>query len=293
MIPNDCQGTVSTHTFAAPSLGLAGSPLRYRLYTPPTGKNAGGRYPVLYFLHGANGHEHSIDPFYDILDTLISGGSIPPLIVVSPVTGNSYWTDSNAFGHVESAVIHDLIPHIDAALPTHADRHGRALAGFSMGGSGALRFALFHPHLFSGAILLSPAVWDGLPPPASRAVTGGAFGNPFDAALWHAKNYPAGIAHPRAEDEQLAFFIACGDADYNFCAEEGASPDAWQYNMEMGCVTLYQRLSRRQACVASPSTRCAAALRIYAGGHDLGVWGPGFAEGLLYLHSHGFAAFTR
>ena len=48
----------------------------------------------------------------------------------------------------ETTVIRELIPHIDATYRTVAERKGRAIEGFSMGGRGSTRLAMKYPEMF-------------------------------------------------------------------------------------------------------------------------------------------------
>lgn len=265
-------------------------PLKYKVYLPAGyDPNREQGYPVLYLLHGSHGNEASWDDFWPVLDEMIEKGTIEPVIAVAPVTGNSYWVDSKKFGAYETAVIHHLIPTIDAYYNTIPSREGRFLVGYSMGGFGALRYALVYPHLFGGATLLSPAIWDGLPPSTSRAVTGGAFGEPFDPRIWNEKNYPAALENYVKQEYQVPIFIYTGDDDWNHVSEkEDLPPDAYQYNVEVQAVRLYVALHRKnlyqvdfpkwEEVPTSP-----AELRIVNGGHDTDVWIPGFREGLVYM----------
>ncbi len=52
----------------------------------------------------------------------------------------------------------DLVPFVDATYRTRASRGSRLAAGISMGGYGALRWALARPDLFVAAGGLSPAI---------------------------------------------------------------------------------------------------------------------------------------
>jgi enterochelin esterase-like enzyme len=61
---------------------------------------------------------------------------------------------------METTVIRELIPHIDAAYRTVASRDGRAIQGGSMGGMGSLKFAFKYPELFSSAVAFCPAMLD-------------------------------------------------------------------------------------------------------------------------------------
>lgn len=295
---------ISVETIASPALANDDNPetdeLSYTLYLPAGFEPDGGtRYPVLYLLHGSGGKADAWDDFWPILDTMIAEGAVPPTIAVAPVSGNSYWVDSAVFGAVETAVIEDLIPHIDETLPTIAAREGRALAGFSMGGYGAARYALAYPDLFSAATLLSPALQRGQPPATAGAVERGSFGDPYDPARWDELNYPALLDAYAAQDHRVPIFIIAGDDDWNHLSEQDDLPaDATRYNMEVQAVALYTALHREnifdaefekwEDVPASP-----AELRIVDGGHGMEVWGPGFVEGLSYMFGNGFSAPTR
>jgi pimeloyl-ACP methyl ester carboxylesterase len=52
----------------------------------------------------------------------------------------------------ESIIIQELIPFVDSHFRTIPFRGGRAVEGFSMGGYGAVKFALEYPELFCSAV---------------------------------------------------------------------------------------------------------------------------------------------
>ena len=120
------------------------------------------RYPVLYLLHGSS--DDQLSYFDNGIEELV--GDLP-LIVVTPYTGpgNGYidW-----YGRVsgtadiapqwQSHHIHEVLPFIEASFPVRSDRAGRAIAGISMGGGGAMNYAAQYPHLFGSAASLSGAV---------------------------------------------------------------------------------------------------------------------------------------
>ena len=94
----------------------------------------------------------------------------------------SYYVDSGYRGAdpgraVETAFTVDLVGHVDATYRTLANRSGRGIAGYSMGGYGAMRYSLAHPELFGAAIVLSPAVYFPEPPADSSTREFGAFGS--------------------------------------------------------------------------------------------------------------------
>ena len=123
----------------------------YLIYLPPGyAMQPAQRYPVIYNLHGAGGNELHGQLAAEILHEGIVSKRWPPMVMVMPNGGkNTYYKDS-ADGILmgETTIIRELIPHIDQSYRTIADRKGRAIEGFSMGGRGATRLALKYPEMF-------------------------------------------------------------------------------------------------------------------------------------------------
>ena len=114
------------------------------------------RYPVIYWLHGSGSPVAGIAPVSSWFRSATAQGRIPPVIVVfANGMGASMWCDSKD-GRVpmESVVIDDLIPEVDASFRTIASRRGRVVEGFSMGGAGSGRLGIRRPDLFAGISLL-------------------------------------------------------------------------------------------------------------------------------------------
>lgn len=137
----------------------------YNLYLPPgygDAANEEKRYPVLYWLHGMNQSESTDQYPIHYLDDGIKAGTLTPMIVVYVSGGQrTYYTDSPpAHSYPETAFIDELIPTIDATYRTNATRDQRAIAGMSMGGFGALKFAFKHPELFSSVTAFAPGIRD-------------------------------------------------------------------------------------------------------------------------------------
>ena len=84
------------------------------------------------------------------VDAAIRSGVMPPTIVVMPQGLNqNRWMDSrDGTKPMESIIIKNLIPHIDATYRTIASREGRAVEGHSMGGLGALHNGFNNPDVF-------------------------------------------------------------------------------------------------------------------------------------------------
>ncbi len=133
---------------------IVGRDVSYHVFTPP-GYAASGdrRYPVLYWLHGTHGGAAHIPAVLAIYREAMRQGAIPPAILVFPNgLDHSMWVDAaDGSALVESVLIREVIPDVDAHFRTIAAPRGRMIEGFSMGGYGALHLAFRHPHLF-GAV---------------------------------------------------------------------------------------------------------------------------------------------
>jgi poly(3-hydroxybutyrate) depolymerase len=141
-------GTVYSGTF--PSL-TAPRPLRPGYIYLPPGFSTTVRYPVVYLLHGMPGDPHEYISPLDIAgvaDSLIFRGRIPPFIAVMPAAGPRVRYNGEWAGPWERYLVDDVVPWVDAHLPTLATRPGRTIAGLSAGGFGAADIGLRAPRLF-------------------------------------------------------------------------------------------------------------------------------------------------
>lgn len=154
------------------------------VYTPPgydTEPNR--RYGVLYLQHGAGEDETGWTRqgrANFILDNLIAEGKCEPFLVVMecgyamPKSENLAWGPDYlrvVSERFKALVTGDLIPMIDAAYRTLADREHRAIAGLSMGGRQAAQVGLARRDLFAWVGAFSGAVFN----PAELSAFGGGF----------------------------------------------------------------------------------------------------------------------
>ena len=118
-------------------------------------ENPHRHYKVIYYLHGWGGNESSdaasIQAF--VRRTLNDGVEMP--VIVYPNGGRSGY-----FGPTENMIIKELIPYIENNFRVLKTREGRALLGFSMGGTAALRLTLKYPQLFASATSLGGRLWE-------------------------------------------------------------------------------------------------------------------------------------
>jgi len=246
----------------APSPAL-GRPLTYSLYLPDGLEPAGAAAPVLVLLHGY-GADHrewlALGEIDALLDRLIAAGAIRPLIAVMPDAAKSWYVDSTARGgpgDYATAIVRDLAAHVDERHPTTGER---AVAGLSMGGFGALRLGFAHAERFVTVAALSPAIFaaDGLSgaswslgqtPDERQLWFPGAFGVPFDRAIYEREQPFALVDDVAARNDRPRLWLASGDDDV--------------FGFELGTVELFLALRRRAVPVE---------LRIDDGGHDWAYW---------------------
>ena len=145
-------------TLRTPALA---APTKARVLLPDGyARSAGRRYPVLYLLHGAGDDFTGWTRSGDAQRTTAG----LPLIVVMPDGGRGGWyTDWRNGGsggppRWETYHVDELIPLVDRRFRTVAARRGRAIAGLSMGGFGALSYAARHPDRFAAAASFSGGV---------------------------------------------------------------------------------------------------------------------------------------
>jgi enterochelin esterase-like enzyme len=249
--------TVASRGFHSDALGRDWS---YTIYLPGAYRPDGPRLPVLYLLHGNNGDANdwiTQGHLQSTADTLIERKEIPPVVIVMPQGGTDWYVDRKE--RMETAFFDDLLPEIEAHYAVATQRGGRMIGGVSMGGFGALRYALTQPELFCGALLLSPAIYANEPPRASAARRVGVFGErQFDPRVWHELNYPAQWDRYMSGPYRVPMFIASGDDDLDIQADASL---------------LYTHLR----LAGNP-----AALRIIDGGHTWDVWSALLPAALKY-----------
>jgi len=150
-------GTVQRLELASAALG--GRKQEVYVYLPSGyAQHPGRRYPVLYLLHGFPGRPLAFLETVQmgILDDAFTARHrAQPLILVMPFGSTGTFTDKEWVDGVgrgngwATFVARDVVRAIDARYRTIATRRGRAIAGLSEGGYGAIDIALRHPREFS------------------------------------------------------------------------------------------------------------------------------------------------
>ncbi len=128
------------------------------IYRPDVPESAD--LPVVYFLHGNPGLPG--DVFHaglrELLDRYIAHRGRPFMLAApdgnSSLHADTEWADSSdGSDEVESFLLHTVIPAVEAGHPRTAAH--RAIAGFSMGGYGAMNIGLRHPELFGQIVSIA------------------------------------------------------------------------------------------------------------------------------------------
>ncbi|MFN5900196.1 MAG: alpha/beta hydrolase-fold protein, partial [Planctomyces sp.] len=145
---------VSFHKFDS---AAAKSQVSYHLYLPAAyERDRDRRFPVVYWLHGSGGGLTGIGQVARSFDAAIESGRTPPCLVVfvNGLVEGMYvdWKDGSV--PLETIIVRELLPHVDATYRTLAVREGRALDGYSMGGYGAARLGFSYPELFRGVSIM-------------------------------------------------------------------------------------------------------------------------------------------
>jgi S-formylglutathione hydrolase FrmB len=206
--PDRLRGTLEQAVFPS-----AAGPLGVDVYLP-AGYRAGGRYPVVYFLHGlpAAPGEYALRAplFASWLDDLGTAAIAVVPQAVRAHDADPEYLDWGKGRDWETALAVDLPRWIDRRFRTIHAASGRALVGISAGGYGAVLLGLDHPREF-GVI----ESWSGYFEPTGPDGT-------------HALALPAGVGvqsnlHERvptlatslgAHPPVLAFYT--GDHDWRF-----------------------------------------------------------------------------
>jgi poly(3-hydroxybutyrate) depolymerase len=129
------------------------------------------------------------------------------------------WKDGST--PIESMIVKDLVPHIDATHRTIPTREGRLLDGFSMGGYGAARLGFAHPDLFRAVSMLGAGPLDPdfeRTPRANPRARDGLLERVYGDRATFRQVSPWVLAEQRADQlkQDTLLRIAVGDRDETF-----------------------------------------------------------------------------
>jgi enterochelin esterase-like enzyme len=257
-------GDVFTETFRSEAIGRD---YKYTIYVPDSYKTDNKRYPVLYLLHGAGGDENEWlfkGGARETLDALIARGLIKPMLVVMPGHTAAWWVDG-AKEKGETALVKEVMPHAEKNYRIDATSSNRLIAGLSAGGYGTLNLVLKYPQMFAAAAILSPAIYDPVPPSHSSGVRNPPFqkDGKFDADLWKSLNYVSHIEAYKKSGVIVPLYINSGDHD--------------TFGIALQAAMLYERLRLHQPGKVE--------FRVVDGDHEWMVWRDTLADALQFMNA--------
>ncbi|MDP3229190.1 MAG: FecR domain-containing protein [Acidovorax sp.] len=119
------------------------------------------RFPVLYFLHGLGGDEHTeAARFAELLRAAMARGELPEFIAVFPNVGPGYTPRPVVAGRVFAR---ELPQEVDARFRTVATREGRVLCGLGYGGKRAVLHGTIGANVFGASCAVDDTFRGGTP----------------------------------------------------------------------------------------------------------------------------------
>jgi enterochelin esterase-like enzyme len=165
----------------------------------------------------------------------------------------------------ETALLKEVIPHAEGKYRIDAVRANRLIAGLSAGGYGALNVVFKYPQMFAASAILSPAIYDPVPPSHSPGVRNHPFqkDGKFDADLWKSLNYPVYIEGYKKSGTIVPPYINSGDHD--------------TFGIALQSAMLYEKLRLHQ-----PND---IELRVVDGAHEWMVWRETLGDALQFMNA--------
>ena len=216
--PNPSAASVAATIVQVPSTSL-GKTVPIAVLLPSNYPRPEKRYPVLYLLHGG-GQDHTI---FTTRPWFVEQAS-QDLIIVTPSAGESWYINSasDPKARYEDFVVQDLVTYVDKHYRTVPSRQGRAVAGISMGGWGAMLLGLKHHQLFGSVGAMSAPFLISRQSPdmdmKSREQQG--FGAP--GTHERLERDPAALADAISLESVPRLYLACGNQDL-FVTDTGKS----------------------------------------------------------------------
>jgi S-formylglutathione hydrolase FrmB len=252
---------------------VLGKPVRYTIYLPYDYETSTRSYPAIYMLHGNRADDTSWVCFGEAnltADENISTRTVPPVILVMPDGGSSrYINNHDRSVCYEDFFFQEFIPEIESQYRIKPQKWFRGILGLSMGGYGALVYALKHPDLFCACVAFSASIytdemiismtdeqWS-----SNRASAHGAGLKGESRLTEHYKSYDPFRLIQNADPETLKtvkLYLDCGDKDFR----------------NDGCATFHILLRRKKVLHE---------YRVRDGGHTWSYWRSGLGDGLKFI----------
>ncbi|MCW5921622.1 MAG: hypothetical protein KIS77_04705 [Saprospiraceae bacterium] len=202
-------GRVDTVEIYSPSMRKH---IRCLVVAPDNYSVMGEPYPVLYLLHGWSGNFAS---WLGDAPQLSQHADNYQMLIVCPDGGyDSWYLDSPVDSTVryDTHIAKEVVSYIDYYYHTRRSRGGRAIAGLSMGGHGAMSVAIRHPDVFGAAGSMAGGL-DLRPFKKNSWDLEGVLGKPN--AYWsNWENYSVVNLVPLLKKAELSIIIDCGLDDF-------------------------------------------------------------------------------
>ena len=252
---------------------IMGKPVNYVIYLPPGYETSSRSYPIVYLLHGYTDDHTGWLQFGEInryADKAISEGTIPPMIIAMPDADSSFYVNSfDGKVKYEDFFFREFIPAIEKNYRVKTEKRYRGIAGLSMGGYGAMLYALKHPDMFAATAPLSAAFFDDstlvkMPKNSWNMPLGAVYGTDLEGADRLTKTWYENSIHeliktrPATELKKVRYWIDCGDDDFL---------------MEGNCI-VHITLSKKGV----PHE-----FRMRDGAHDWNYWRSGIVDALAFI----------
>lgn len=252
---------------------ILGKNVKYSIYLPSNYESSKENYPVIYLLHGYGGNNNAwikSGNINEYTDKAIANNIITPVIIVMPNADSSWYINSydNKVKY-EDFFINEFMPFIEKTYRTKAEKKYRAIAGLSMGGYGALLYALKHPNLFNAVAPLSAAIvndgdFENMPADQWNQLFSKPYGSNINNkdrlnTTWYANSILKIVADEKVGDlKGVHYWIDCGDDDF----------------LTKGNCLLHLALTDK---------KIPHEFRVRDGGHNWNYWKTGIMDALQFI----------
>jgi len=252
---------------------ILGKQTHYTIYLPDDYSTSERYYPIVYLLHGYTDSDMAWIQFGEanlIADEAIASRAIPPMIIVTPDAGVSWYINNyDSSVRYEDFFIKEFIPAIESNYRVRADRQYRGIAGLSMGGYGALIYTLRHPQMFGSCAAFSSAIFTdeetmGTPDEVWKNIYSVLYGPNLKGKeritehykLYNPIHIVRGLGSEKLKNARL--YIDCGDDDFLY----------------KGNATFHILLR---------DMKVPHEYRVRDGGHTWSYWRSGLVDGLKFI----------
>lgn len=167
IVEKQLEGTIITRTITSEALkdNLLNESInqKVKIYLPPSYDESEFSYPVIYYLHGWGALYN--DAYYlqkTKVDNCILDDGAQEFIFVEPngwsTLGGSFYWNSPVSGNWEDFIVNELVDYMDTNFRTIQSKGGRGLAGYSMGGTGAINLGFKHSDKFDAIYAMAPGL---------------------------------------------------------------------------------------------------------------------------------------